>query len=85
MRLIELRSVVNTHRTTVTHGLKEKGELKTFFMSDDRIRDMELDPETPAVDKKEVKIYFLKMFNEWPFVAMKDIIYAHLALSLFLL
>ena len=33
-------------------------------MSDDHIREMELDRETPAVDKKEVKIYFLKMFNE---------------------
>ena len=33
-------------------------------MSDDRIREMELDPETPAVDKKEVNIYFQKMFND---------------------
>jgi hypothetical protein len=35
-----------------------KVRMKTFFMSDDHIREMELDPETPAVDKKEVKIYF---------------------------
>ena len=33
-------------------------------MSEDHIREMELDPETPAVDKKEVKIYFQKMFND---------------------
>jgi len=32
-------------------------------MSDDRIREMELDPETPAVDKKEVNIFLQKMFN----------------------
>ena len=38
--------------------MKEKCELNTFFMSEDRSREMELDPETPAVDKKEVKIYF---------------------------
>ena len=67
MRPIELFSVVNTHKTTVTHGLKENCELKTFFMSEDRIREMELDPETPAVDKKEVQIYFLKTFHELPF------------------
>ena len=58
MRPFELLSVVNPHRTTVTHGLKEKSKLKSFFMSDDRIREMDFDPETPAFDKKEVNIYF---------------------------
>ena len=33
-------------------------------MSDDRIREMDFDPETPAFDKKEVNIFFLKMFND---------------------
>ena len=58
MRPIELLSVVNTHWTTVTHGMKEKSELKPFFEPDDRIRDMDFDPETSAVDKKEVNIFF---------------------------
>ncbi len=38
--------------------MKEKCELKSFFMSEDRIREMELDQESPAVDMKKVNIFF---------------------------
>ena len=52
-------------------------------MSDDHIREMELDPETPAVDKKEGKYIFLEDFlTSCHSDAMQDIIYA---LYLFLL
>ena len=54
-------------------------------MSDDRIREMELDPETPAVYKKEVKIFFWRCLTSGHSVAMQDIIYVNFAFYLFLL
>jgi len=48
--MIELLSIVNILTTTITHGLREKcdeaNENHSVAMSEDRIRNMELDLET---------------------------------------
>ena len=46
-------------------------------MSDDRIRDMDFDPETSAVDKKEVNIYFLKGVHRFDTQMTAKILYMH--------